>query len=200
MSSFKKFALAGVAVAATLAMASSAGAVIVAISAPGVPTAAGADPLGDTFTTTLGTLSWQMGQQAFNTGSLTYGDGLPIATEFRFTLNNGVPNGISIDPTKTFFEDVTTGKTWLAAYSYTGASAQRVQFDAPGASFISPNDQFKVRVGFLAPVTAVRYSWSANWDNFAGGVPEPATWALMIGGFGLAGVTLRRRRVATLAA
>jgi hypothetical protein len=27
-----------------------------------------------------------------------------------------------------------------------------------------------------------------------GGVPEPASWALMIGGFGLAGATLRRRR------
>jgi hypothetical protein len=34
------------------------------------------------------------------------------------------------------------------------------------------------------------------WDNdptFAA-VPEPGTWALMIGGFGLAGATLRRRR------
>ena len=32
-----------------------------------------------------------------------------------------------------------------------------------------------------------------------GGVPEPTTWALMIGGFGLAGVTLRRRRAAVAA-
>lgn len=35
-------------------------------------------------------------------------------------------------------------------------------------------------------------------DNFrlsdAGAVPEPATWALMLGGFGLAGAALRRRR------
>jgi hypothetical protein len=30
--------------------------------------------------------------------------------------------------------------------------------------------------------------------SLAGAVPEPATWALMIGGFGLAGATLRRRR------
>jgi hypothetical protein len=32
-----------------------------------------------------------------------------------------------------------------------------------------------------------------------GGVPEPQTWALMIGGFGLAGAALRRRRAVALA-
>lgn len=32
-----------------------------------------------------------------------------------------------------------------------------------------------------------------------GGVPEPATWALVIGGFGLAGAALRRRRAAVTA-
>jgi hypothetical protein len=33
-------------------------------------------------------------------------------------------------------------------------------------------------------------------EGVAGGVPEPATWALMILGFGTAGATLRRRRFA----
>ncbi len=33
----------------------------------------------------------------------------------------------------------------------------------------------------------------------AGGVPEPATWAMMLGGFGLAGASLRRRRASLFA-
>ena len=33
--------------------------------------------------------------------------------------------------------------------------------------------------------------------GFLTAVPEPATWALMLGGFGLAGAALRRRRFAT---
>jgi hypothetical protein len=201
MRSLKKFAMAGVAAAATLAMASSAGAVIIGISAPLDPKSAGSDQLGDTFTTTLGGLSWQMGKQAFNTGSLTFGDDLAVATIFRFTLNNGVPHGIAIDPTKTFFEDFTTGKSWSASFFNAGSSPnQRVEFTAPAASVISPFDQYRVTVGFVAPVDPKRYSWSASWDNTSTGVPEPAAWALMIGGFGLAGATLRRRRVATLAA
>lgn len=38
---------------------------------------------------------------------------------------------------------------------------------------------------------------SASGVFLAGGVPEPATWAVMIMGFGLAGGALRRRRFAT---
>jgi hypothetical protein len=36
--------------------------------------------------------------------------------------------------------------------------------------------------------------------SVSGGVPEPATWSLMIGGFGLAGAALRRRRAAATTA
>jgi hypothetical protein len=40
------------------------------------------------------------------------------------------------------------------------------------------------------------YVGGALTENFGGAVPEPATWALMLAGFGLAGVALRRRLVA----
>jgi PEP-CTERM motif len=50
-------------------------------------------------------------------------------------------------------------------------------------------------------------SWTnPTFENFYGftigtaAVPEPASWALMIGGFGAAGVALRRRRAAVAAA
>lgn len=38
---------------------------------------------------------------------------------------------------------------------------------------------------------------SLRFETYVAAVPEPATWALMIAGFGLAGAALRRRNVAT---
>ena len=37
---------------------------------------------------------------------------------------------------------------------------------------------------------------SFTFDNGVGGVPEPASWAMMIAGFGLTGAAMRRRRSA----
>jgi hypothetical protein len=39
------------------------------------------------------------------------------------------------------------------------------------------------------------YGFTVGTAGVAGGVPEPAAWSLMIGGFGLAGAALRRRRM-----
>jgi hypothetical protein len=55
---------------------------------------------------------------------------------------------------------------------------------------------------FLTPTSSVTTQFGATLSNarlfstetFTGGVPEPATWALMILGFGGAGAALRRRR------
>ena len=38
-------------------------------------------------------------------------------------------------------------------------------------------------------------TWVVRDSNGGGAVPEPATWSLMISGFGLAGAMLRRRKV-----
>ena len=73
---------------------------------------------------------------------------------------------------------------------------------APGTPF-APDLQAWIRNDKLAPdwlrvgtdivgSGAFNMAFSLNGADVA--VPEPATWALMIGGFGLAGVALRRRR------
>jgi hypothetical protein len=53
-------------------------------------------------------------------------------------------------------------------------------------------------------VKSIQFTSSGNsfeFDTLGGvGVPEPSSWALMIGGFGLAGATLRARRKAQAAA
>ena len=38
------------------------------------------------------------------------------------------------------------------------------------------------------------FALSAIYDDGPGGVPEPATWAMLIAGFGMVGATMRRRR------
>jgi hypothetical protein len=40
--------------------------------------------------------------------------------------------------------------------------------------------------------------FSDSYATFAPGVPEPATWAMMIGGFGFVGAASRRRRATTV--
>ncbi|WP_235889116.1 PEPxxWA-CTERM sorting domain-containing protein [Glacieibacterium frigidum] len=49
--------------------------------------------------------------------------------------------------------------------------------------------------GFSLLPFGAEYNYSI--DNLAATVPEPASWALMIGGFGLVGAALRRRRGAS---
>jgi hypothetical protein len=39
-------------------------------------------------------------------------------------------------------------------------------------------------------------SYDIHWDNLQGSVPEPASWAMMLGGFGLVGGAMRRRKAA----
>ena len=80
---------------------------------------------------------------------------------------------------------------------------------ASGLSFCGANGACNgAHVGAFGDAIFDTFGGSSNTgylDNFSidtvpGGVPEPASWALMIAGFGLAGASLRRRRAVTTAA
>src|SRR4029079_733593 len=45
-----------------------------------------------------------------------------------------------------------------------------------------------------SPGSPVRYKFNFLVGDFVGEVPEPATWAMMLFGFGAAGYAIRRRR------
>lgn len=79
---------------------------------------------------------------------------------------------------------------------------------ATDAPISTPNGLNAFRFRGIAEDTATIYGLrfagsyilaTGTADGSVGGIPEPASWALMIGGFGMAGVTLRyRRRTSTL--
>ncbi|MBL8555288.1 MAG: PEPxxWA-CTERM sorting domain-containing protein [Phenylobacterium sp.] len=79
--------------------------------------------------------------------------------------------------------------SWLIGFSSSlGAGITHVQFGINDDIFADNSGSFSV---------CIDRGDNACFDAFygnGGGVPEPATWGLMIAGFGLAGTALRRRR------
>lgn len=70
-----------------------------------------------------------------------------------------------------------------------------------GAAFVSENNQFGTVSLVTGQATLLGTIGAGNLvDITAGAVPEPASWALMIGGFGLVGAAMRRRSPATVTA
>lgn len=68
------------------------------------------------------------------------------------------------------------------------------------ASFLSNYGGDGVVDGFKLASVNVKWEYTAPSSNPGGAVPEPATWAQMLLGFGIAGVAVRRRRRALAAA
>jgi PEP-CTERM motif len=85
--------------------------------------------------------------------------------------------------------DTTSGKIKLQGSQITGTSGAfsgRVSYDFGGATG-------------LKSITFLSTDNSMEIDSIAAAAPEPATWGMMILGFGVAGAALRRRRSALAA-
>jgi hypothetical protein len=135
--------------------------------------------------------------------------GVGGALVLRFTDNVLTGSGTSADDLWIFeigpdVEDTTVdvsvdGTTWFSVGAVTG-STRGIDIDAFGFGTSSAfsyvrlidvaneGDTFGASVG--ADIDAVG---AISTRAVTGGVPEPATWALMIAGFGMAGARLRRR-------
>ena len=98
-----------------------------------------------------------------------------------------------------------TAGTHYVIGAYTTDNASSVGTDQGGSANFNPavtfyDDRFSnFNSAFSFPDTSEGFP-NAGWlgANFelAGGVPEPASWAMMVGGFGLMGAVMRRRRTA----
>lgn len=64
----------------------------------------------------------------------------------------------------------------------------------------NPNQAGYIQEGQLKTIISFNTDHQAFAYAIAGGVPEPATWAMMIMGFGAIGATIRRRRATAVAA
>jgi hypothetical protein len=160
---------------------------------------------------------------------LAAASGSPAAAAVKlidFTVNgggwthvNGVnsPYGLSQQPTLSgtlTFDDTKTGADAFLDLSYaTGTRAWTLADIQAGSGVFYSGGAFEAFVLYLGGANLLGSNNAAGIYEGSNGiycngcvginsisaVPEPGTWALMIGGFGLAGAALRRRRPALAA-
>ncbi|HYZ49223.1 MAG TPA: PEPxxWA-CTERM sorting domain-containing protein, partial [Sphingomonas sp.] len=136
---------------------------------------------------------YDTGQSYFIKVQDNNGDG--FFDHYGFDTGNNDLNGVFLDlnsPFQTGAVDVSVSGSVATLSIFANGFTQSYFFDygyAPGST----------RVGFGLNRLGVADNF--HFDGVASGndVPEPATWALMISGFGLAGAAARRRRSTSLA-
>jgi hypothetical protein len=119
------------------------------------------------------------------------GGSLAFATSFTFTITGGNEGFDMLRGAGITHVASPQGTSWTTTF----LSPTSVRFDAPVGDRLDPGDTFSLLIGLTRPVNPQTFSFTGTWSDglSASAVPEPASWALMIGGFGLAGAALRRR-------
>jgi hypothetical protein len=167
--------------------------------------ASGVDPAGEAWTAGPNFANFATFTEAFHDTpadtipSVFQGaGGLTSATSFTFTYTGSQKNPFNTDFDTGFTHVVVGGQgvTWDTTF----LSPTTVEFTAPAGDKLDIGDNFQFDVGFNKKIKPADFSFTATWsDGLTGGVPEPTSWALMIGGMGLVGATMRRRRQALAA-
>jgi hypothetical protein len=139
-------------------------------------------------------------------GTGTFGNNGPLAGEFTnvFTFNVTSRGVVASD-----FSNAATGNGASSDIDFTSATLTGNGTTTSYTKLLGePNSltelwsftPFQIAAGtYTLTVSGVSFGNKATFaGNFnVAAVPEPATWAMMIGGFGMVGGAMRRRRVST---
>jgi hypothetical protein len=146
-------------------------------------------PLGDTFTLYLSTTKAAV--STFDTTNMTYPDGT-FTQVFSGKLSTLLNGRLDIALQTAFNYDPTAGNLVLTVKDFDLGSGGSLFLDSDknvGLTNMHINYNYDFNQGLVTGFN----------DAVGGGVPEPATWAMMIAGFGLVGAAMRRKQAALAA-
>jgi hypothetical protein len=135
-----------------------------------------------------------------HTASQTFnGTGLASASGLELNLN-GLDNGNYVTESLTLTFQLNGNTVGSTTYN-PGDSADR-QLNFSFADIVSASTDYTLYAFVSGPVCsgcgAVQFGSNNPFTLTSGAVPEPASWAMMIGGFALAGAAMRRRQSMSL--
>lgn len=121
----------------------------------------------------------------------------PIEVAFNFTSPTGFGGAVGGETWGT--------STWVFIFNFQDgrvdwANPTQLAFPNNGLLSVSLNDTTFGQGKYGLSSKSAKVKATFTLDKMPTGVPEPATWAMMISGFGMAGATLRRRRALAIAA
>ena len=157
----------------------------------------------------------------FVSGSFAWGDARTVANSSSHLGQQGYLATVTSAGEQAFLNGVASSLAWIGG-TYANSAWRWADGPEAGQSFFgtaNPDINFSFWAGGEpngnAAEPAIVFNWNPStgaWNDWGPGntvgyfvefsgaaVPEPASWAMMIGGFGLLGAAARRRRTLTFA-